>query len=153
MERSRSKGFSLVELAVTLVVLGLILAFGIPMYQSYNTTQQLKGGTENVAAQMRLLRETAIGTGQSQTMHFTLGFVSGGTTSDYHIHNGATIGATWRLPRGIIYYWGAGTASAYWFRPDGRLDVTTPSGTVILEDPKGNRDTVSIMSSGLILTK
>jgi prepilin-type N-terminal cleavage/methylation domain-containing protein len=152
MDRSRSKGFSMVELAITLVVLGLILAFGIPMYQSYNTTQQLKGATENVAGQMRLLRETAIGTGQPQTMHFTSGFVFNGTTSDYHIHN-ASVGATWRLPRGIIYFWGSGTASSYIFKSDGRLDPTTPSGIVILQDPKGNRDTVSVMSSGLILTK
>ncbi len=149
MDRTVSKGFSLIELGVTIIVLGLILAFGIPMYQSYNTTHQLKGGTENVAAQMRLLRETAIGTGSPQTMHFTYNFTFNGVTSDYHIHN-ATVGATWRLPRGIVYYWGAGTASAYTVASDGRVNTT---GLIILQDSKGRRDTVSVMASGLVLTK
>ena len=143
----------MVELAITLVVLGLILAFGIPMYQSYNTTQQLKGATENVAAQMRLLRETAIGTGQPQIMHFSLGFVFNGTTSDYHIHN-ASVGATWRLPRGIVYFTGAETGSSFLASPDGKVASQFGGGPlVILQDPKGNRDTVSVMSSGLVLTK
>jgi prepilin-type N-terminal cleavage/methylation domain-containing protein len=141
-----SRGFSLVELAVTLVVLGLILGFGIPAFQSFNTTQQLRGASENMAAQVRLMRETAIGTGQAQTMHFFYATYGG----DYHIHNGATVGGIWSLPRSITYNWAAGTSSIMTAGTDGRI---TGAGLVILQDQKGNLDTVSVLASGLVLTK
>jgi len=146
MNRLSSRGFSLVELAVTLVVLGLVLAFSIPSFQSFNTEQQLKGATENIAGQMRLMREISISSGTIQTMHFFYATFGG----DYHIHNGAVVGGTWSLPRNITYYWGAGTNSVMVSTPDGRM---SSSGMIILEDPKGNRDTVSVLASGLILTQ
>jgi len=146
MNRLSSRGFSLVELAVTLVVFGLVLAFGIPSFQSFNTTQKLKGATENIAGQMRLMREVSIGTGTTQTMHFFYATFGG----DYHIHNGGVVGAIWNLPRNITYYWGAGTNSVMVSTRDGRMSA---SGMVILQDNRGNRDTVSVLTSGLILTK
>src|SRR6266542_1854950 len=107
MDRSSSRGFSLIELGVVIIVMGLVLAFGIPLYSKYSSTQQLKGAAENIAAQMRLLRETAIGTATSQTMHFVYRWVFNGQTSDYHVHNvvnGVSIvGAVFSLPRGIAY--------------------------------------------------
>ena len=146
MNRFSSRGFSLVELAVTLVVLGLVLAFSIPSFQRFNTGQQLKGATENIAGQMRLMREIAISSGTTQTMHFFYQTLGG----DYHIHNGAASGAAWSLPRNITYYWGAGTNSVMISTSDGRM---SSSGLIILQDPKGDRDTVSVMASGLVLTR
>jgi prepilin-type N-terminal cleavage/methylation domain-containing protein len=146
MNQLSSRGFSLVELAVTLVVLGLVLAFSIPSFQSFNTTQQLKGATENVAAQMRMMREVAISSGTTQTMHFFYANLGG----DYHIHNGATVGAIWSLPRNIVYYWGAGTNSIMTATSDGRM---SSSGMIILQDQNTKRDTVSVLASGLVLTK
>jgi len=146
MNRLSSRGFSLVELAVTLVVLGLVLAFTIPSFHSYNTIQQLKGATENIAGQMRMMREVSISSGTTQTMHFFYGTFGG----DYHIHNGGVVGGTWSLPRNITYYWGAGTNSVMVSTSDGRM---SSSGMIILEDPKGDRDTVSVLASGLILTQ
>ena len=146
MNRLTSRGFSLVELAVTLVVFGLVLAFSIPAFQSFNTTQQLKGATENIAGQMRMMREVSISSNTTQTMHFFYATLGG----DYHIHNGAVQGGTWSLPRNIVYYWGAGTNSVMVSTSDGRM---SSSGMIILEDPKGDRDTVSVLASGLILTQ
>ena len=147
MNQLSSRGFSLVELAVTLVVLGLVLAFGIPSYQSYNTSQQLAGATQNIASQLRMMREVAIGTGTTQTMHFF--YASSG--GDYHIHN-ATVGPVWKLPRNITYIWPAGTNSIITSTSDGRM---SSSGMIILTDNKANArlDTVSVLASGLILTK
>jgi len=151
MNHSSSRGFSLVELAVTLVVIGLVLGFSVPAFQSYNRHQQLKGATENVAGQLRLLRETAIGTASTQVMHFTYGWVFNGETSDYHVHTGSTTGpvsAQFRLPRTITY--APGFTSQFIAKTDGRF---TAGGLIILVDPRGQRDTVSVMASGLILTK
>jgi prepilin-type N-terminal cleavage/methylation domain-containing protein len=149
--RSGSRGFSLVELMVTLVIFGLVLGFSIPYLQSLNQSHQLKGATENFAAQLRMAREIAIATNTTQTMHCTAAFVFNGVTSDYHIHN-ANVGATWRLPPGIVYTWLAGTVSSYTFASDGRLNPAT-SGLVIFQDRRGDRDTVSVQVSGLVLTK
>jgi prepilin-type N-terminal cleavage/methylation domain-containing protein len=140
-----SRGFSLIELAVVLVIVGLVLGFSIPMYQHFNTTHQLTSATENMAAQVKLMREKAIGTGQPQTMHFFYATYGG----DYHIHNGATVGAIWSLPRNVTYYWGAGTSSVMTAGTDGRI---TGAGMVILQDQNSNYDTLSVLASGLVLT-
>ena len=146
MNRLTSRGFSLVEMAVTLVVFGLVLAIGVPMFSGLTSAQQLKGATENMAGQLRLAREIAINTGNPQCMHLFYATLGG----DYHIHNGAVVGGTWSLPRGITYNWAAGTQSVFNFATDGRADV---SGFVILQNTRGEMDSISVQTSGLILTQ
>lgn len=79
-----------------------------------------------------------------QPFHFTANYLN----SDYHIHYPTGhIPAKWKLPRGITYY-------AIYVNPimktDGRASA---SGIIVLKDPRGNRDTVSVQLSGLVLTK
>lgn len=141
-----STGFTLVEMAVTILLLGLLFALSVPTVQSLSSSYSLKGNTENIAAQLRLAREKAIASGADQPMHFTANYLD----SDYHIHYASGLGAKWKLSKGINYYWGAGTSSAYTLTPDGRC---SNSGMVILKDTRGNLDTVSVQLSGLVLTK
>ena len=145
------RGFTLVEMAVTILVLGLLFAFSIPAYQSVSSTYQLKGATENMAGQFRLAREKAIATGYKQPMHLVYQWTDpiDGVVSDYHIHYPTGFAPfKWKLPRGITYY--AMTSSTWMLSQDGRIN---PSGIIILRDQRGYRDTVSIQLSGLILTK
>ncbi len=141
MTPNPERGFSLVELAIVLVVFGLLFIFSIPAFRSISTSQQLKGASENIAAQLRLAREKAIATGVTQPMHFV-------GTNVYHIHFPTGIATAWTLPNGVSYT----TSLNDWYRmqPDGRCDN---SGLVIVRDARGNRDTVSIQLSGLVLTK
>jgi prepilin-type N-terminal cleavage/methylation domain-containing protein len=147
-------GFSLVELAIGLIIITIILAMSIPAVQSMSNTYRLKGATENIAAQLRLAREKAIGVGVDQAVHFSYRqWTAAGTgwaadTSDYHLHIGTQFGARWALPRGITYASGNGVMVT--MKKDGRADG---SYVIALRDPKGNRDTVSVMLSGLVLTK
>jgi type IV fimbrial biogenesis protein FimT len=143
MTHRSARGFSLLELMTVLAVLGIVMAFSVPSYVNYTATQNLSGSASNIAAQLRLAREKAISTGQNQTMHFTLNY----SNSDYHIHN-TTVEAKWDLPRNILYYWGTGTVSAYTFTSDGRCNT---SGLVIVQDPRGLRDTVSVQRSGFVM--
>jgi len=146
MNRTRTSGFSLVEMAITILVMGLLFAFSIPAYQGITASQQLKGATENLAAQLRLAREKAMAIQMEQPMHWAPNFMN----SDYHIHYPSGFIPTYgqgKLPNGITFFsWGAHPKML----KDGRIDF---SGMVILQDRRGNRDTVSYLTSGLVLTK
>lgn len=145
MSRSRTSGFTLVEMAVVILIFGMLFAFSIPAYQSINRSYQLKGATENLAAQLRMARSKAMATGVDQPMHFS---PNNPVNSDYHIHLASgVIPAKWKFPRGITYY-SIGLNPT--MKSDGRSDQ---SGLVILQDTKGNRDTVSVLTSGLVLVK
>ena len=146
MNDCRSRGFTMVELAITFLVLGLLLAFSIPAFQNISDSYRLHGAAENIAAQLRLAREKAIATGQDQEMHFTTNYPPG-TPYDYHIHNNGVVGACWALPKGVSYF---SASFIPVMKKDGRCD---PSGFVVLQDARGNRDTVSVQLSGLVLTK
>ena len=144
MSRSSMRGFSLVEMAITILILGMLFAFSIPAYQSISSSYKLKGATENLAAQLRVSREKAIATGMEQPMHFTPNWLN----SDYHIHYpSGFVPAKWKLPRGITFYTWTWNPIMY---KDGRL---SGSGIVVLQDTRGLKDTVSFQTSGLILTK
>lgn len=146
MRRRSSRGFSLIELMITLVVLGLVLAISIPAFRGLSATHQLKSSVQNIAGQLRLAREKAIGTNVMQTVHFYEDYLN----SDYHIHNGSIVDPKWSLPRGITYYWGAGTEHEFHMTSSGRCQ---DSGMIILQDAKGHRDTVSVQLSGIVLTR
>jgi len=147
MRNPAERGFSLVELAIVLVVLGLLFSFSIPNFQSLSSTYQLRGATENIAGQLRLAREKAIGTGIAQPVSFKYDYLG---QSDYRTTPASGVGGSWRLPRGITYAWGTGTDSTYILQTDGRCDR---AGLIILQNQRGNRDTVSVQLSGLILIR
>lgn len=146
-----SHGFSLVELAVTILVLGLVMAFSVPAFQSLNQTNRLHGASENLAGNLRLVREKAIATGQSQVIHFTMNFPSG-SNWDYHVHNGP-VGQGWELPLGITY--NSVTINPKFQRTGLVTDAADNpvSGIVVLRNARGERDTVTIAVSGLVLTQ
>ncbi len=143
MNRHPERGFSLIELAIVVLVMGLLLTFAIPPFRSLSDSYQLRGAAENIAGQFRLAREKAIGTGNSQQLQFRSPF-------SYSALQGGTTVASWTLPTGISYAWVAGTDSTYTVNHDGRIDR---SGMVVLQNRRGNRDTVSIQLSGLVLSQ
>jgi prepilin-type N-terminal cleavage/methylation domain-containing protein len=145
MNGLRSRGFTLVELMVTLVIVGVLFAFSIPAFESVNASYQLKGATMNIAAQLRMAREKAIASGVNQTMHFTYNWAGCGGC-DYHIHNSGVVGATFDLPRGITYH--SVTVPQPTMLKDGRCNS---SGYIILRNARGARDTISVQMSGLVL--
>jgi type II secretion system protein H len=60
---SREGGFSLVEVSVALVILGLTLVVGFPAINRLMGTQDALGAAENVAAHLRLARQKAVAEG------------------------------------------------------------------------------------------
>lgn len=144
MATSDERGFSLIELMIVLVVLGLIIGYSIPSFQRFSSTLQLRGAGENVAGQLRLAREKAIATGVVQPVSFRYGYLG---ESDYRTTPATGVGGSWRLPRGVTYAWGSTAESTFVFQKDGRCDR---SGLIVLQNKYGHRDTVSVLLSGFV---
>ena len=143
MKSVASRGFSLIELAITILLLGIMIGFTIPAFSGFSTAHKLAGATQEISGQIRLAREKAIATGTAQTIRFKANFQD----SDYHIWTGAVANPKWKLPSHIRYFWGSGTDSAYTMTKDGR---SSNSGMIILQDSRGFRDTVSVQMSGMV---
>jgi len=142
------RGFTLIELAITIVVMGIVLGFSIPAFQSLSASFQLRGAAEDVAGQLRLAREKAIATGVEQPMHIPATLTSGAYRT-YHIHYPSGISTQWLLPNGIAFT-SASVNGWYHMQTDGRC---AESGLIVLTDRRGSRDTVSVQLSGLVLTR
>ena len=59
------KGFTLIELMVTITIVAVLLSVGIPAFNSVVNQQQLKGATETLASDFRRARSAAIAGGAS----------------------------------------------------------------------------------------
>ena len=150
-----TRGFSLVEMLITVLVLGMVIAFSVPAFQSFGNTNRLHGATENLAANLRVVREKAMATGQTQTFHFQADYPPG-KTWDYHLHNGVVVSPGWDLPRGVTT---TTVLNPIIFHKDGRprADLNGASapiaGVCVLRNSRGERDTVNVLSSGMIITQ
>jgi len=140
MRDPAERGFSLIELAIVLVVMGLLFGFSVPSFNRISSSYQLRGAAENVAGQLRLAREKAIATGVEQPVHIV-------TSTTYHIHYTSGISTAWTLPRGITF---TTVGSWYHMKPDGR---SLESGVIVVRNPSGALDTVSVQLSGLVLIR
>jgi|WetSurMetagenome_2_1015567.scaffolds.fasta_scaffold931889_2 prepilin-type N-terminal cleavage/methylation domain-containing protein len=150
MRDPAERGFSLVELAIVLVVMGLLFGFSIPSFQRLSSTYQLRGATENIAGQLRLAREKAIATGVDQPIHIP-------SSTVYHIHYASGVSTAWTLPNGITFT-NPTIGDWYYMAPDGRFyqdaaHTATGSNIIVVGNARGELDTVSVQLSGLILIR
>jgi prepilin-type N-terminal cleavage/methylation domain-containing protein len=143
---NRDAGFSLIELVIVLTVTGLVLALSAVPFGAYMDDLALRGAVDNIAGRLLQARESAVGTRAAQVVKFEAGYLG----TDYRLEIGGAIAGGWSLPRRVSYAWLPGTINTATMTADGRCSA---SGLVVLENTRGHRDTVSILSSGLILTQ
>jgi len=63
IKKTKSRGFTLVELMVVIVLIGIIIAIAIPNFADMQTTARIRAGAQEVAQDFRQLRERALGQG------------------------------------------------------------------------------------------
>lgn len=138
-----AQGFSLVELAIVLVVISIVLAFGVGPYASLSQSQQGRGTAEAIGQQVLLARSRAMATGRTQTVNFD----AATTPNRVLILDGAT-SRRWNLPRGIVFASGSATTLA--LSGDGRA---SSSQYIVVRNLRGGIDTVSVQTSGLVIVR
>ena len=149
--RSNASGFTLIEVAVAVLVLGLLFGFSVPSFRAFRQSHLLASASSDVVGQLRLGRQKAIGTQHEQRLTFSEG------TNNYTVEDvvtGQSLGP-FQLPKGIIVedasiVVGGVTGSSITALTDGRFNG---SGEFVLRDPVGNRDTVSVQASGLAISR
>jgi prepilin-type N-terminal cleavage/methylation domain-containing protein len=136
------RGFSLIELMVTIVVFGLLIGFSVPSYQSYALSQKLRGTSENLVQTIQLQRSRAMATGQNVTLNFNTGTPAGWTVMSASRSNHMD------LPKGVSY--ASANPTSLTLTRDGRVNS---SALVVFQNRIGAQDTVSIQLSGLALIR
>jgi prepilin-type N-terminal cleavage/methylation domain-containing protein len=136
------RGFSLIELMVTIVVFGLLIGFSVPSYQTYALTQKVRGTSENLVQTIQLQRSRAMSTGQNVVINFNTGTPAGWTVMSAGRQNQMA------LPNGVSY--AAANPASLTLSRDGRV---SSSGLVVFQNRVGMQDTVSIELSGLALIR
>jgi prepilin-type N-terminal cleavage/methylation domain-containing protein len=146
-----ASGFTLVEMAIVILILGLLFGFSIPSFRSYRQSQMLESATQNLVGQLRLGRQKAISMQHEQRMTFSVGtnrytvqdLASGETYGPFVFPNGVVLEEASIVVGGVP----GPTITAL---TDGRY---SGSGEFVLCDSKGVRDTISVQASGLALSR
>jgi prepilin-type N-terminal cleavage/methylation domain-containing protein len=151
MQTKSEQGFTLIELATVLIIIGIVIGFSVPNFVQYGRTHRLHGAAENMAAQFRLARQKALSTGIDQHFHIS-GF---GVGYDYYVHPWTTSSIQYySLPNGVDF--APPTYSTTFFMYGGGPPFNQPAGrasssfTVKLTDGRGDTSTVSVQLSGLV---
>lgn len=132
----RTKGFTLIELMVVIVVIGIVLAFSIP---SMNTSaKKFDLNYKNTKDKLTLARQKAISSNSSVTVDFTSSSVTVGS-DQLTLYNGIALNA---------YSGGSATASIT-FNPGG----ATASDAVVELSGFGMTDSILVTISGYILAR
>lgn len=143
--RTNGRGFSLIEMMVVIAVIGVMAAIGVPAYNLWARSQSMHGATQAIGAEVQQLRARAMATGRTQTIHFAMDSTNAG---DYHVHENGQVTAVFDLPRNVSY--SIYSQGGFSILPDGR---SSASKLIILQDGRGNRDTVSVELSGLVIVR
>jgi prepilin-type N-terminal cleavage/methylation domain-containing protein len=151
MSLRNEKGFSLIELAIVVLVAGIVLAFTTPSINRFLVQARLRDAASRVSGEMRLARQKAV-TNSSRTW-----FLPANNSNVYwmgeqrwtggNVENASSFATTtWKGPytlpstvRIIQANWGGLTY--FWYAPNGR---PVASGSMKLVSTVGAPDTLTV---------
>lgn len=155
---SRESGFSLIELLIALVVVGIVLAVALPGFGQYQNAMALKRVNAQILQDVRMARQLAV------TRHAPVVMVFGrppspANATTYTIHvdtNGdnvvqaSELVSFKRLPTGTrIQHVNLTPTDSLCFDFSGVLRPGTLGGSLILMNSAGTRDTLAISTAGV----
>jgi prepilin-type N-terminal cleavage/methylation domain-containing protein len=151
---SRRAGFSLTELMTVVLILGIIAGFAVPAVIKALSGWNLHTSREIVISEVKLLREKAIAQGRGLRIWFSPG------SSLYWFQNNPPSGpwVSYQLPNRVTFYsvnFTPGSQYDTYMVADGRSctsasGTTGKSGTIILTNNKGVKDTVVVNMNGWV---
>jgi prepilin-type N-terminal cleavage/methylation domain-containing protein len=142
MLRAHAQGFTLIELGVVLVLLGLILGIAVPSIHHSTVSSRLAVGADGVVTQLYLAREKAV----DEQADVTVRFAEDSLDSDLQMFQSGRLVARWSLPTEIG--WSPVSSRGVVLTKDGRANA---AADLILMNRDGRRDTVSVMASGMVV--
>ena len=159
---SAERGFTLIETLIVVVVIGLVLATGMPAFNNYKHTILLKEGRQLLLSDLRMARQLAV----TRRAPVIVRYGTPPTTTDittYTIHvdknsNGVVDGAdrviTRTMPGGNSSRVKISQASlpptdSVIFDISGILRPGTGGGTLIIRNARGRRDTLAVSTAGI----
>ncbi len=147
---SREAGFSMVEILVVLLILGITLAASVPAFTRYLASSTLDNAGSEFAGRLRLARQTAVAQEVPQivswdTVAKTYTIVSD-TNGDGIVQGGEPILGPFTLPDGIDLANDTGDpfgGTTLTFNANGSA---SESGSMVLSNAKNGSVTLSVLS-------
>ena len=143
-------GFSLVELLITLVILGAVLAISVPVVSGWLANAGLKSVARTMAADVTYLREAAVSSGRTHMMSFdtsanayTLRWDSDGAGTYADVPNYAASRTLAEIGNGVRIT--SVSQAAILMIPNGSIN---PFGTVVVINDRGSRATITTLITG-----
>lgn len=127
--RGATQGFSLIELAIALVVLGLLMSFGLPAFTAWINNTKVRTAAEGILNGVQLARAEAVR--QNLNVQFSLG---GATVDAWTVSSRATDGTLTQVQQRVSEGTGSvnvvatpSTSTLVTFTGVGRVASTNPS--------------------------
>ncbi|MGH7725040.1 MAG: pilus assembly FimT family protein [Candidatus Eiseniibacteriota bacterium] len=152
MSLRHKDGFTLVELAVAVLIGGLLLALSVPTVNKFITGYNLRQGASLMQGEMRLARQRAVTNNYRVWVYYDVGINKYWTGDQKPLPNGAWTATTWRGPLSFPNRVRLSTANFsgfnyFFYTPAGVPTVggTIPvAGSAVLATTVGQPDTVRI---------
>jgi type IV fimbrial biogenesis protein FimT len=123
--RGKAFGFTMVELMITLVIIGILATIAVPSFRDFVRTQRVKSASFELVAALTLTRSEAI----KRNTNITMTQASGGWQNGWSISAGGQALRTQNAYNGVSIADSA-NAAAVTFNRDGRLASAPTSFTV-----------------------
>ena len=155
------KGFTLVEVMVIIILIGIILLFAVPNFSSIQRRARIRAGAQEIGQDLRSVRERALASGQPYYA------VKDGSNKAYHVYLpdgtqqtrelGSTTGGNLSFgvstagvaipedPDGLVGSFDFITGDTLWFEPRGSMS----RGAIYLTDGKEDY-AVGVTSLGMV---
>ena len=149
--RPRARGFTLMELMVTIAVLALLVAIGVPTFRDATLGSRLSAAANNLLASVQLARSEAIKRNQPITLCASSDGATCAGTGDWEqgwiVVDGAAnvVQHQQALPAGYRVLQAGGTAPLA-FQPIG-IGATAANFTICRDDPIGRQERLMSLSA------